>query len=99
MYIRIKERVNVMNIYDGITKLTGNTPLVRINRLKGGNHVTILAKLEYFNPLSSVKDHIAKVMIEDAEKRGLIGPGSVIIWIFLWPAWEPAGPSQGLGTF
>jgi len=68
-----------MNIHDDITKLTGNTPLVRINRLNTGIHATILAKLEYFNPLSSVKDRVAKAMIEDAEKRGLIGSGSVII--------------------
>ncbi len=68
-----------MNIHDDITKLTGNTPLVRINRLNAGVQNTILAKLEYFNPLSSVKDRVAKAMIEDAEKRGLIGPGSVMI--------------------
>ncbi|HAE86426.1 TPA: cysteine synthase A [Candidatus Marinimicrobia bacterium] len=68
-----------MNIHDDITKLTGNTPLVRINRLNEKGYATLLAKLEYFNPMSSVKDRVAKAMIEDAEERGLIGPGSVII--------------------
>lgn len=68
-----------MNIHDDITKLAGNTPLVRINRLNEKGYATLLAKLEYFNPMSSVKDRVAKAMIEDAEERGLIGPGSVII--------------------
>jgi cysteine synthase len=68
-----------MKIHNDITTLVGNTPLVRINRLNTGGYATILAKLEYFNPLSSVKDRVAKAMIEDGEKRGLIRSGSVII--------------------
>ena len=66
-------------IYDDITKTIGNTPLVRINRLNAGNDAIILAKLESFNPLSSVKDRIGAAMIEEAEKAGLINKDTVII--------------------
>jgi len=67
-----------MKIYSDITKTVGNTPLVKINKL-GPEGVTILAKLEYFNPMSSVKDRIGVAMIEDAEKKGLIKKDTVII--------------------
>ncbi|MCG2712260.1 MAG: cysteine synthase A [Candidatus Omnitrophica bacterium] len=76
-------------IYDDITKTVGNTPLVRINKLNAGLDVTILAKLESFNPLSSVKDRIGLGMIEDAEKKGLLKKGMVII--------EPTSGNTGVG--
>ena len=57
-----------MLIFDDILKLTGNTPLVKINRLNDGN-AHILAKVEYFNPASSIKDRIALAMIQDAENK------------------------------
>jgi cysteine synthase A len=62
-----------------ITDLIGNTPLVRIKALGPDSKVTLLAKLESFNPFSSVKDRIGLAMIEDAEKRGVLKPGSVIV--------------------
>jgi cysteine synthase A len=68
-----------MKIAECITDLIGNTPLIKINKLTKGVHATVLLKLESFNPLSSVKDRIGLAMIEDAEKKGLIGKGSVII--------------------
>jgi cysteine synthase len=66
-------------IFDDITKTIGNTPLVRINRLNVANNATIFAKLESFNPLSSVKDRIGVAMIEAAERDGLINKDTVII--------------------
>lgn len=57
-------------IADSVTKLIGNTPLVKLNRIGGELPVTLVAKLESFNPLSSVKDRIGVAMIEDAEKKG-----------------------------
>ncbi len=66
-------------IYDSITELIGNTPLVRINRVAPEGGAEVIAKLESFNPLSSVKDRIAISMIEEAERAGEIGPGSVIV--------------------
>jgi cysteine synthase A len=62
-----------------ITDLIGNTPLVKLRALGPDSTVTLLAKLESFNPFSSVKDRIGLAMIEDAERRGLLKPGSVII--------------------
>ncbi len=75
-------------IYSDITKTVGNTPLVRLNRIAEGRGATVLAKLEYFNPLSSIKDRIGVAMIEDAEKRGLLKPGAVIV--------EPTSGNTGL---
>jgi cysteine synthase len=66
-------------IYDSITELIGNTPLVRIQRVAPEGAADVVAKLESFNPLSSVKDRIAISMIEEAEKSGEIGPGSTIV--------------------
>ncbi|MEA2016028.1 MAG: cysteine synthase A [Actinomycetota bacterium] len=66
-------------IFNDITETTGNTPLVRINRLTEGVKATVLAKIESFNPLSSVKDRIGVSMIEAAEKRGLINKNTVIV--------------------
>ena len=75
-------------IYDDITKTIGNTPLVKINKLTGEIKATILAKLESFNPLSSVKDRIGIALIEDAEKKGKINKDTVII--------EPTSGNTGI---
>lgn len=75
-------------IFDDITKTIGRTPLVRIKKLGGGSRVTILAKLEFFNPFSSVKDRIGFAMIEAAEKDGLLNKDSVII--------EPTSGNTGI---
>ncbi|MFH0877622.1 MAG: cysteine synthase A [Candidatus Omnitrophota bacterium] len=75
-------------IFSDITKTIGHTPLVKINKLTAALDVTILAKLESFNPLSSVKDRIGLAMIEDAEKKGLIGKDSVIV--------EPTSGNTGI---
>ncbi len=77
-----------MNIYSDITKTVGHTPLVRINKLSEGIKAIVLAKLENFNPLSSVKDRIGVAMIEDAEKKGLLKKDSVII--------EPTSGNTGI---
>ncbi|MFH1715353.1 MAG: cysteine synthase A [Elusimicrobiota bacterium] len=74
-------------IYNDITKTIGNTPLVKINKANDTSSV-ILAKLEFFNPVSSVKDRIGTAMIEDAEKRGLINNETVII--------EPTSGNTGI---
>jgi len=75
-------------IYADITKTVGRTPLVKINRLAAGLPVTLLAKLEFCNPLSSVKDRIGVAMIEAAEKEGLLKKDSVII--------EPTSGNTGI---
>ena len=87
-----KERCNTMaNIYQGTLGLIGNTPLVEVANLEKalGLAAKVLVKLEYFNPAGSVKDRIAKAMIEDAEARGLLKEGSVII--------EPTSGNTGIG--
>lgn len=78
-------------ICDSILDTIGNTPLVRLTKLKAGlpHDVDILLKLEYFNPLSSVKDRIGAAMIEDAEKKGLLKPGATIV--------EPTSGNTGIG--
>ena len=68
-----------MKIYNNITETVGNTPLVRLNRLTGESKAQVVAKLESFNPLCSVKDRIGKSMIEAAEKKGFITKDTTII--------------------
>ena len=75
-------------IYDDISKTIGNTPLVRLNRVTEGLGATVLAKLESFNPLSSVKDRIGANMIDVAEKAGLIKEDTVIL--------EPTSGNTGI---
>ncbi|MCR4893982.1 MAG: cysteine synthase A [Eubacteriales bacterium] len=78
-------------IYKGTAQLIGNTPLVEIVNIEKelGLEATVLVKLEYFNPAGSVKDRIARAMIEDAEEKGLLKEGSVII--------EPTSGNTGIG--
>ena len=66
-------------IYDDATKLVGNTPLVRINRLAEGVPATILAKLEFYNPANSVKDRLGVAIVDAAEKDGSLKPGGTIV--------------------
>ena len=66
-------------IHDNITATIGNTPLVRLNRVTRGAGATLIAKLESFNPMSSVKDRIGVAMIDEAEKRGLINKDTIIL--------------------
>ena len=79
------------NIYKGAVELIGNTPLVEVTNIEKELDLkaTLLVKLEYFNPAGSVKDRIAKAMIEDAEEKGLLKEGSVII--------EPTSGNTGIG--
>ena len=80
-----------MTIYKSVTELVGKTPLVELTNYEGEHNLeaTLLAKLEYFNPAGSVKDRIAKEMIEQAEKSGALKKGSVII--------EPTSGNTGIG--
>ncbi len=68
-----------MTIYEDITQITGNTPLVRINRLAGDSKATLAAKLEFYNPANSVKDRIGVAIIDAAEASGALKPGGTII--------------------
>ena len=70
-----------MSIYKSAAELIGNTPILELTHIEEKENLkaTLLAKLEYFNPAGSVKDRIALAMIEDAEKKGLLKKGSVII--------------------
>ena len=80
-----------MGIYKGATELIGNTPLVELTNIEKelGLQATLLVKLEYLNPAGSVKDRVAKAMIEDAEEKGVLKEGSVII--------EPTSGNTGIG--
>lgn len=68
-----------MTIYDNVTDLIGNTPLVKINRLTANSNATVVAKLEFYNPANSVKDRIGQSMIEAAEEAGALKPGGSIV--------------------
>jgi len=68
-----------MKIYNDITEVFGNTPLVRINRVTDGAPANVLAKLEFYNPTSTVKDRIGIAMIDAAEKSGQLKPGGTIV--------------------
>ena len=79
------------NIYKNVTELVGGTPLLELTNIEKEEQLeaTLLGKLEYFNPAGSVKDRIAKAMIDDAEARGVLKPGAVII--------EPTSGNTGIG--
>ncbi|MDE5811596.1 MAG: pyridoxal-phosphate dependent enzyme, partial [Muribaculaceae bacterium] len=78
-------------IYDSLTELIGNTPLLRLKKIEKENDLKarLLAKVEFFNPGGSVKDRIAFRMIENAEREGLLAPGATII--------EPTSGNTGVG--
>lgn len=80
-----------MKVYNTLTDLIGGTPLLKLSNYMQANglEACVLGKLEYFNPAGSVKDRIAKAMIDDAEERGFLKPGSVII--------EPTSGNTGIG--
>lgn len=78
-----------MKIYNNITELIGNTPIVKINRMNNGN-ANVAVKVEYFNPAGSVKDRAALSMIEAAEKQGILTPGKTVII-------EPTSGNTGIG--
>jgi cysteine synthase A len=76
------------HIYNNIVETVGRTPLVRLNRVTAGLEATVALKCEFFNPLGSVKDRIGAAMIEDAEKRGILKPDTVIV--------EPTSGNTGI---
>ena len=86
-----KEASDMANIYTSADQLIGKTPLLELTRLEKeeGLAARLLAKLEYFNPAGSVKDRIAKAMIDDAEASGALKPGATII--------EPTSGNTGIG--
>ncbi|WP_019784840.1 PLP-dependent cysteine synthase family protein, partial [Streptococcus sobrinus] len=76
-------------LYDNVTELIGNTPIVKLNKSVPEGAADVYVKLESFNPGSSVKDRIALAMIEDAEQKGLLKPGGIIV--------EPTSGNTGIG--
>lgn len=91
MFIYRRENITMSKIYTSADQLIGKTPLLELTHIEKELDLkaTILAKLEYFNPAGSVKDRIAKAMIDDAEASGALKPGSVII--------EPTSGNTGIG--
>lgn len=77
-----------MTVHASIIDTIGRTPLIELQRMTEGVSARVLVKIEFFNPLSSVKDRIGRAMIEDAEEKGLIGPGSVLV--------EPTSGNTGI---
>src|ERR1700758_2435744 len=75
-------------LYNNIVETVGRTPLVKLNRVTKGVHATIALKLEFFNPLGSVKDRIGMAMIEAAEQEGIINPNTVVV--------EPTSGNTGI---
>ena len=88
---QIRKGVSIMKVYEQITDLIGSTPLVKLKNYSANRKLeaTVLAKVEFFNPAGSVKDRIAKAMLDDAETKGLLKPESVII--------EPTSGNTGIG--
>ena len=84
----MSENHSTRRIYGSIPECAGGTPLIRLGRFAEGAHATIVAKLENFNPLWSVKDRIGKAMIDAAEREGKIGPEAIII--------EPTSGNTGI---
>ena len=78
-----------MTIYPNVAGTIGKTPIVKLNRIGADLPAEIVAKLEYFNPLGSVKDRIAEAMIDDAEQKGLITDKTLIV--------EPTSGNTGIG--
>ena len=78
-----------MRTYKKITDLIGNTPLLELESIEKNTGAIVFGKLEYFNPAGSVKDRIAKAMIDDAEAKGILKPDSVIV--------EPTSGNTGIG--
>ena len=91
MKSKSRRKIKMAKIYGSTLELIGNTPLVEVKNIEKseGLEATVLVKLEYFNPAGSVKDRIAKGMIEDAEARGVLKEGSTII--------EPTSGNTGIG--
>ena len=77
------------NVVDNVLELIGNTPMVKLDKIVDDDMAEIYAKLESFNPGGSVKDRICLSMIEDAEKKGILKPGSVVV--------EPTSGNTGIG--
>ena len=75
-------------IYNNIVETIGRTPLVKLNKVTAGLNATIALKCEFFNPLGSVKDRIGMAMIEDAEKKGILKPDTIIV--------EPTSGNTGI---
>ncbi len=85
----MRDTLGRLKIAGSVLELVGNTPLVRLNKLPKPGGAMVLAKLESLNPAGSVKDRIAVAMIDDAERRGLLKPGSTIV--------EPTSGNTGIG--